>query len=83
MVRLEKLASNVYDLRYNFGSVYFSYETPIAFFDIDRMTLYVTGEFFSRTTSKHINLVKDKHSSFECETLSVDKFASKLENFIS
>lgn len=51
---IEHLAPNVIKLRHGNMTVLYSYDTPVAVFT--KGTWYVTDKFWSRTTSKHINL---------------------------
>lgn len=59
-MRLENIRPNFYCLHLNKISVYFSYETPIAF-NSNEKGLIVRQNDFSRTTGKHLNhLSEDK-----------------------
>jgi len=53
-------------------SILFSYETPVAYYD--GITWFKTDEYFSRTTSKHMN----KHLPNECETVDSAIFNIKV-----
>jgi len=54
MFKMKSVGSNQFELRTNTGIVFYSYETPVAFFDALR-GYFKTEEKFSRTTSKHVN----------------------------
>lgn len=57
-MKLRQLASNMTELVLNDGTrVLFSYETPVAFSKITELgrETYKTNQYYSRTTTKHIN----------------------------
>ena len=57
-LRLKPLASNMTELTLQDGTrVLFSYETPVAYSKITELgrETYKTNQYYSRTTSKHIN----------------------------
>ena len=53
-MKLKQLGSNMTELDLGFAQVFFSYETPVAARLTDG-TLVRTAEYYSVTTSKHIN----------------------------
>ncbi len=66
-LEVQSVGSNMSELRVN-GTVFlFSYKTPVAYEDISTGTCYHTNEFFSKTTSKHINKWLAGRKSHELE----------------
>ena len=53
MMKLNPVGSNMNEVEVNGKSILFSYKTPVAGYDDDGA--FRTDEFFSVTTSKHIN----------------------------
>ena len=52
---LRQVGSNQTELSFNNGTtLFFSYETPVAGFSLDKGH-FKTNTYYSRTTSKHIN----------------------------
>lgn len=60
MMKLENIQNNFHVLKTSKYCVYFSYETPIAFimFEDGRSSIYVSRNEWSRTTGKHLNIIK-------------------------
>lgn len=60
MMQLENIQNNFHVLKTSKYYVYFSYETPIAFimFEDGRSSIYVSRNEWSRTTGKHLNIIK-------------------------
>lgn len=54
-MQIKKLGSNMTELVTRDGRILFSYETPVAVLDHGDYEIYVTEEFFSKTTTRHIN----------------------------
>ena len=53
-MKIKQIASNMTELDLGFAQVFFSYETPVAACLTDG-TLVRTDQWYSATTSKHIN----------------------------
>lgn len=54
-MRLEKISNNLYVFITEELSVYFSYETPIAF--EHEGELYISENVWTNTTGKHLNMI--------------------------
>lgn len=54
-MKLEKVSTNVTKVFLPGWTVLFSYNTPVAAFELETCNYYRTSEFHSVTTSKHIN----------------------------
>ena len=54
-MKLKKLGNNVTLIKYDDGEVLFSYETPVAALDYKTHEYFRTNQFWSVTTSRHIN----------------------------
>ena len=52
-MKLKQLGSNMTEIKTGNSDVLFSYETPVAGWDI--LGAFKTDKFFSQTTSRHIN----------------------------
>lgn len=53
MLKLKPIGSNMTEVEVNGKSILFSYQTPVAGYDSDGA--FRTDEYYSVTTSKHIN----------------------------
>lgn len=71
MIRLIKQANNLHRLEVPFlntgkstgiTSIWFSYETPIAFYINDNIGWRITKNIWSSTTGKHLNMIDDDKS---------------------
>jgi len=54
-MKLEKISTNVTKVFLPGWTVLFSYNTPVAAFELETCKYYRTSEFHSVTTSRHIN----------------------------
>lgn len=64
MTKLTKVCGNFYEVQMGDLTVWFSYETPIAFKKTNDIT-YVRQNQWGRTTGKHINMVKANNTCVE------------------
>ena len=55
MIKLKQLASNMTCLYKDGNEILFSYQTPVAVYDVKRDEYLRTETKFSQTTSRHIN----------------------------
>ena len=55
MIKLKQLASNMTCLYKDGNAILFSYQTPVAVYDVKRDEYLRTETKFSQTTSRHIN----------------------------
>ena len=55
MIKLKQLASNMTCLYKDGNEILFSYQTPVAVYDVKRGEYLRTETKFSQTTSRHIN----------------------------
>lgn len=60
--------------------VYFSYETPIAFYDRFSDVWFLSKNIWTRTTGKHLNQIKLLHSNYD--EVSHEVFTRYLETII-
>jgi hypothetical protein len=67
-MKIKQIASNMTELDLGFAQVFFSYETPVAACLTDG-TLVRTDQWYSATTSKHINKWLEG-----CEALTVSQY---------
>ena len=58
MIKLNKIYNNLYEVQGGTLRIYFSYETPIAFVSSSGKA-YIAKNIWSRTTGKHLNMVKN------------------------
>lgn len=69
MIRLVKTASNLYELKLPSLSIWFSYETPIAYMKPlgnHAYDIQITKNIWSTTTGKHLNIIdRDKTKRIE------------------
>jgi hypothetical protein len=56
IMELHVVGSNQTEVHNGNVKVFFSYDTPVAYYDSDTETAYVTTQKYSKTTSKHVNL---------------------------
>lgn len=59
-MRLKSIAKNQTEVTVNDFTILFSYETPVAFINICKAGK--TNEFYSQTTTKHINAFFRRHN---------------------
>jgi len=57
--RIENVKSNMIKVFSDSKTIMYSYDTPVVVFLLSTMQYYKTTEFFSVTTSKHINQFLD------------------------
>jgi hypothetical protein len=71
-MKLKQLGSNKTEVEFTDGTtVFFSYETPVALQDTHG-NYFRTEEFWSVTTSKHINQWLKSRGADYCDTLTQD-----------
>lgn len=58
-MKLQKIRNNLTKLETKEYTIFFSYETPIGLINQDYRI--VTDEYFSRTTSKQMNILKSEY----------------------
>ncbi len=54
-MKLKVIGSNQTEVEINNKKVLFSYNTPVAYYDLETKQAYKTCKVWSNTTSKHIN----------------------------
>lgn len=59
MVKLNRLKGNLHEVVVNGLSIYFSYDTPVAF-KVDE-ELLTSDNIWSQTTGSHLNLIKERN----------------------
>ena len=60
MIKHRTIQSNLYQVKINQITIWFSYETPITF-QVNADFIYVSKNEWSNTTGKHLNIIdKDK-----------------------
>lgn len=64
-MKLTQIKPNLRRLISNNISVYFSYETPIAFYDKYGDVWFLSENIWSRTTAKHLSQIKTLHSNHD------------------
>jgi|TARA_B100001093_G_C26716062_1_gene965697 hypothetical protein len=67
-MKLKQIGNNQNLISYNNGTdVLFSYETPVAGYILGE-GYFVSEEFYSKTTSRHINVfIRNAEKSLDCE----------------
>lgn len=76
-MKLKQLGSNMTALNLNEVQVFFSYETPVAAILADG-SLVRTEEFYSVTTSKHINKWLDGREAQEVPQAAIDELVEAV-----
>jgi len=76
-MRLKKLGANETILCDGTREIFFSYETPVAAWVAGK--LYITDEFHSRTTSKHINRFIQR---FSPNIIPEEKYQGFFDSFV-
>jgi hypothetical protein len=71
---IKQVAKNFTVVTVGDKSVWFSYETPVAF-KVEGFKLYVTDERFSTTTDKHLNIIDPDKS----RRTNAEKFRELIE----
>ena len=75
IMKLKQLGSNQTLIQFSNGNeVFFSYETPVAGYDASRGVYERTSEYYSRTTSRHINNYLDGVKAVDMHQDHFDKF---------
>ena len=54
-MKVENIGSNRTEITTSKYKILVSYSTPVAAFDFDKLEFYMTSQYWSITTSKHIN----------------------------
>ncbi len=75
-MRLTKLRNNLYELKMKGKTIYFSYETVIGFLKDQKLIL--TTMWYSNTTTKHLNVLKQLNSNWEMS----EGFDIRLKHFM-
>lgn len=73
MVQLETMQPNLVRILTGKEVLYFSYDTIIARYVLSTKVLFVTTKKFSKTTSKHMNIIKDRHNDISINIREVDQ----------
>jgi len=76
-MKLKQLGSNMTALNLNEVQVFFSYETPVAAMLADG-SLVRTEDFYSVTTSKHINKWLDGQEAQEVPQAAIDELVEAV-----
>lgn len=76
-MKLKQLGSNMTALNLNEVQVFFSYETPVAAMLADG-SLVRTEDFYSVTTSKHINKWLDGREAQEVPQAAIDELVEAV-----
>ena len=76
-MKLKQLGSNMTALNLNEVQVFFSYETPVAAMLADG-SLVRTEDFYSVTTSKHINKWLDGREAQEVPQAAIDELVEHV-----
>jgi hypothetical protein len=73
MDMIKKHGNNGTEIIYKYFHLFFSYDTPVAAFDPDSKTIYVTDKKYSRTTTAHIKkwISYLEYESGDCHQMSL------------
>lgn len=82
MIRLEKLETNLHTVELPNNTLYFSYETIVAYTNHADDELVISENIWSRTTAKHLSRIK-KHWYGRVDVLRNDDFNSRLYHDIN
>lgn len=77
MITLKKIETNLHKVELYNNTLYFSYETIVAYVNIYTDELIVSENIWSKTTAKHINKIKREWTG-KIETLKNDDFNSRM-----
>lgn len=81
-MKLKQISPNLHVLEAR-DIVYFSYETPIAFYEPIEDKLIVSENIWSRATANHISAIKMLYLSEQIITLPHDDFVFHLLDYTS
>ena len=73
-MRLEKLGPNFHRLTINDRTIWFSYQTPIAFRDFPEKAVYFHSNLWSKTTAGHINQIKREYEGYRFPAYTSEDF---------
>ena len=77
MITLKKIETNLHKVELTNYTLFFSYETVVAYIDKYNDRLVVSENIWSKTTAKHINKIKSQWYG-EANVVSHDIFESAL-----
>ena len=79
-VRLENTGLNTHTIHMRDIDIYFSYDTPVAFWVSGNSEPTVSENVWSRTTGKHINLIDGGNTNHRIDN---DLFVSELDEILN
>ena len=80
MIQLKQVQSNLNMVEIKGLELYFSYETLVMVFQYKLGVLYIREEYkdYSRTTTKHINKIKEKYTDFHVFMVDPDTWKRQI-----
>lgn len=75
MIRLKQIASNMTVLHRDNCEILFSYQTPVAVYDVKRGEYLRTETKYSQTTSRHINKWLQGVKAIEVSQQTIEEYA--------
>lgn len=78
-IEVEQIKPNMTKVNIGTTTVWFSYETPIAFMHGTRNTLVVRENIWSTTTGKHLNSIDGGGKEAKARRVSSDEFNRALD----
>lgn len=80
-MKLHQIANNMTEVETNSGTIFFSYETPVAY--ERRGQCFRTSKRWSVTTTRHINKWLDGRQAAEVDQETLDAMAFSVEMALS